>query len=460
MKKITLFKNLFIFLIAFLIILLSQIYMSIYLLSYSFVIYLLLILYGYKINKFNIFSLHVLFVFFSLLFIGGRFISCIFEGLFDIEQNIVHIVDLFNQNRMIQTNFNLEESLYIFNYLILWFSAFYAGSISYQSKYYKLKSLIKICNKCYIIKLIFFISLATIITLKVFDLYKVYQNGYISLFIRSDDVVWKGAIISISKTLLISTFAFLNLSSQKNTNSRYFYLLGIVDLIIGKRGEFISNVIGAFSISKKINSMTYYKIIIYSLFVFLILNLIMIFSFRDNEFNVDISLLQSISNLFSSQGTTLGVIGYSITDIESIDLRLSIKSFVPFTNTLYSLFMGNIPFYERSIGQLISYKADEALYLNGGGLGSSIISESYLIFGPYISIVFAFLFGYILSFLEFKKNNSSLLRYLWIGSIFIIPMLPRSGISNFIITFILLLLMFPILKGLIIKKKLNIEVMK
>jgi len=375
------------------------------------------------------------------------------EFFFGAEQIIFSVSDLFNQERMVVTDYNKKESLYIYQYLFLWFSSFYFGSISYHRKYYIENNYSSLCRNCRIIKSMFFIAFISILFLKGFDLYNVYQNGYLSLYIRSEEAVWKGILIFTSTTLLLTSFSFINANNSFVYKTKYIYLLSIIDLIIGKRGEFISKIIGAFSTNKNINKLTFLKVFIYIIILFIFLNLIMVFSFRENELSYEITILDAISQLLFSQGTTLGVVSYSIIDIQSIDIRLSIKTFIPGTNFFYTLLFNEIPFYERSIGQLISFNASEGLYMNGGGLGSSVISESYLIFGYVLSLFFAFIFGYLLSFIEFKKTSTHFFRFLWIISMFLIPMLPRSGISNFTISIIIFILIYQIYKLIIYKKR-------
>jgi hypothetical protein len=418
--------------------LINNIYINAYFMSFSFVATLTIIMLLLRLNGFNLFSLNIIFIFFSMIFIGGRFVSCLID-FFANYQNSYSVVNLFNQGRMIETNFTISEALYMYTFLTLWFSAFFLGSIILRGYY---KNIILNHNKNKIIQVVFFISLLVLLILKGSDLYNVYQNGYLSLYIRSEEVVWKGSVIFLSSALFISSYAYLNINKLLIQKAKYVYLIGIIDLIIGKRGAFFSNILGAFSINSKVEKINFLKIILYILFIFFLLNMIMYFSFRENELDFDLSISESISALLFSQGTTLGVISYSVLDIQEVGLRLGIKSFIPFTNSFYTLFFDNIPYYERSIGQYISYQASSALYLTGGGLGSSIISEGYLIFGYFGSLIFAFLFGYFISNIEFKKNYKSIYRYLWIGSIFLMPTLPRSGISNYTITLIILIILY------------------
>jgi len=453
MNKYSLLFNAFLLGYTFIVLILSELFINIYFVSFSFSIYFILILTFFRINKFNVFSLNMLFIFFCFIFIGGRFISCDMEFLFGAEQIVFSIPDLFNQERMISTNYSIEESLFIYRYIILWFGSFYFGSILYKYKHDRINYYPSLCKKCTVIKVIFFLSLLTIVLLKGLDLYKVYQTGYISLYIRSEEVVWKGTLVFFSMTLLIASFAFINSNQYSKFNSKYIYLLGVIDLIIGKRGEFISKIIGAFSVNNKVNKLNFMKIFIYIIFLFLFLNFIMFFSFRENEFSFNIKIIDAIAQLLFSQGTTLGVISYSILDVESVNVRLSIKSFIPGINFFYTTFFNEIPFYERSIGQLISFRANEGLYMNGGGLGSSILSESYLIFGYLLSLIFAFIFGFLLSHIEFKKNSTHFFKYLWIVAIFLVPMLPRSGVSNFSVSVTVFIITYQILKFTIYKRK-------
>lgn len=421
----------------------NNLFIQVDLLSASVVFYMLGMIFVLRINGFNLFSLNIIFIFFSLLFIGGRFLSCFLDWTI-MGESTRTIQELFNQQRMIVTNFGVNESMYMFNYVIVWFLAFFLGSVISWKRYYLIssyKTSVSMKRVTYI-KYIFLVSFLILLLIKFSEMYNVYKNGYLSLYKESYGDVLKGSIMFVLTTIIISSFAFLGIYKLATKRSKYIYTIGLIDIIIGQRGEFISKLIGGFSVSSRADKLDFKRIIIYILFMFILLNLVMFFSFRENEFNIDLSIGEAISALLFSQGTTMGVISYSIFDVQEVDLRLSIKTFIPFTNFFYTLFFGDVGYYERSIGQLISYQANKAAYLNGGGLGSSIVSESYLIFGQNISILFAFAVGYLLTIIEKKKYYKSIYTYVWIASVFTLPMLPRSGISNYTIDMIILVLFY------------------
>ncbi|HIF9359236.1 TPA: O-antigen polysaccharide polymerase Wzy [Photobacterium damselae] len=405
------------------------------------------------IFRVNPVSLYFLFYITFGLFIGGRFIYS-FIHCYVFFDGGLNISQLFDQYRMVVTGFSYEQISYTFTLVVNWLSFSCVGFlITYKRKLtYGVDIFVSPKISKYAFWLFVFISTYLFLT-KLLILKDVYVHGYLSLYRRGDEYTSDNIITVVLNILLMFTFALSSISKKYRRRAIFIlFLVGVVDGLTGRRSAFVTKlfaIIITIGVFKKIDLK---KLIKYVVIIYIAMTTIFLFSARNtSQETKNSNYIENSIGFLESQGTTLGVIGFSIHEVKDISLRLKLKTFIPLTNAIYTTFFSKIEFYERSIGQYISYEANSAAYMNGGGLGSSIVSESYLVFPNIIlCVIFAFLFGFFLNQIESKKNKSLLFFIINISICFEVVMLPRTGLTvfftNLFFIAILYLFTYPFIK--------------
>ncbi|HIF9158874.1 TPA: O-antigen polysaccharide polymerase Wzy [Photobacterium damselae] len=424
--------------------------------SLLFSVYLIMSIFILKKVGYAIFSIPIVFVFFFSLFVGGRFLGCaisIFNGFSVCPSNYT---TLFEQERMVQTSINMDQANYILMFVFLWIAVYVLTSaILMLKKTFRVNSSLTNVNqnpsasssKMAMVRYVLLISLVLMLCFRLQDIISVLRGGYLALYMRGNEFYLLTLLKNIVFTLFIVSFSIFFSETKKAPFVYFILFLALLDIVVGQRGAFFSKLVILAATSNRLKDISLVRAFFLVSFLIFILNIIMNFSLRVNlETDDSVNLIQVLGSLLYSQGTTLGIIGFSIFDVSDVSLRLSIKSFIPFTNFIYTLFGGHIEFYERSIGQYISYLANSTAYELGGGLGSSIVSESYLIFGFLGSIFFAAFLGYVSSIVESKRKISVFVCYIWLNIMYVTPMLSRSGISNVMVPIIIVSIFYLIYK--------------
>lgn len=403
-------------------------------------------------------SLYFLFYITFGLFIGGRFFYS-FIQYYILFNDSLSANQLFDQYRMVVTDFSNEQISYTFSLVINWLSFSCVGFLITYQRNFNDGFYIFVPQKIskYSFYLFSLISIYLFID-KLLILKDVYSHGYLSLYKRGDEYTTDNIITVILNILLMFSFS-LSVLSQKYRRKAILILLfvGIVDGLTGRRSAFVTKLFAIIITIGVFRKIDFKKLLEYVFLIYIAMTAIFLFSARNiAPENKNSNFIENSIGFLESQGTTLGVIGFSIHEVKDISLRLKIKTFMPLTNAIYTTFFSKIEFYERSIGQYISYEANTAAYLNGGGLGSSIVSESYLVF-PSITLcmIFAFLFGFFLNQIESKKNKSLLFFIINISICFEVVMLPRTGLTVFFTNLFFIATLFLVTYPLI-KKKRNI----
>lgn len=163
-----------------------------------------------------------------------------------------------------------------------------------------------------------------------------------------------------------------------------------------------------------------------------------------------INILQSISNLFFSQGITYEVICKCITHIEDLpitNLNYTFGSVISYLkgNSISKFLFGfetykaqtvELAMHGNSLGDAISYIDLGEQYFEGAGLGSSFIVENYVDFGYIGVIIFSFLLGLFLIWLVKSFNKNIFVSYIGLVSLLQLFMLPRSSSSGWLVLLI------------------------
>ncbi|ELB2076212.1 O-antigen polysaccharide polymerase Wzy [Vibrio parahaemolyticus] len=419
-------------------------------LSIIFVLLIISGLFSLKFAGYSVLSIPIIFSVFFLLFVGGRFGGCLVSS-FNGALCPSNYAELFYQSRMVNYAINLDKADFLYFFVCLWFFCFVFGSLVF-SLFFKLheqtpqlKFAKRNFSKITIAKHALFVSLIVLLCIRGGDILTVIKGGYLALYTRGDESFYASLLKTIFTTLFMFSVAYLIASEEQVPFLKILFIIAILDLFVGQRGAFFSKLIIILISSRKVQDISVTRALFFGMILFFALNLFMSFSLRGNsEADDSLGVVSLISTLLYSQGTTLGVMSFSMFEVSEVPTRLAIKSFIPFTNTIYTIFGDDILFHERSIGQFISYMANPAAYKNGGGLGSSILSESYIIFGYYGSLLFSLVLGLGAFLVEYKKKKSKYIKYLWVTVMFVTPMLPRSGITNLMIPIIISIVIYSI----------------
>lgn len=163
----------------------------------------------------------------------------------------------------------------------------------------------------------------------------------------------------------------------------------------------------------------------------------------------EINILQSISNLFYSQGVTYEVICKCISHIAELPSTNFNYTFGSLINYLkgnsFGTFLGfesyksqtiESALYGNSLGDTISYIDLGSKYFEGAGLGSSYIVENYIDFGYIGVIILSFLLGMFLIWLVKNFNKNIFASYVVLVSLLQLFMLPRSSASGWLVLII------------------------
>jgi oligosaccharide repeat unit polymerase len=292
------------------------------------------------------------------------------------------------------------------------------------------------------------------------DIILTIKGGYQALYIQGNNAgVFSGTLVRIAKLILLITFLIIINDTEPKKCNKYFIIFIVFSLLtgfVGSRGTLVTYILTIFYLynrknNKKLNILMFSSCV---LGVFILMNVILGFSSRggqDSDFILNTSV---ITGFLNSQGVSLSVIGYSLYGINEYPLHTLLQSVIPLFFKIYSLFNSDVEMYTSSITTYIAYNANYHMFLQGAGLGSSIVSELFLLvnYELLIFIICSVFFGFIIGFVEKKSINSSYC-FILIGTMMpFILFSPRDGLNVLIISTIYCLLII-VLFRMKIKKK-------
>ncbi|EPH7196094.1 O-antigen polysaccharide polymerase Wzy [Proteus mirabilis] len=362
-------------------------------LSYSYIINIILTIIIFINEKKRLTSLLFLFNISQYLFIGGRIITFPF-----LEHELNSPFDLeFMTNFYSSTNNSIYvySIIFLFNFLI---NLFYFFIKINNNKKNTIWLNILVCPIFF-----FYILLFLLLSISEFNLYlKTKDLGYLARYSYQSEQYSSG-----NSTLLILFYTFLGLlfcfRNKKIIIFSYLLLLIYSFIIIlgGQRGPFISAImmgIWLYGINKNI-SLKKLMSLFFLLFLFLI-----IMGISSRGVNGDINNYVYLLEMFIyKQGVTLGVISYSISDFQNFPIMAYVNSLIPGATRIYSLFIDNqLSLPDLGFGPFVSHTANNVMFQEGYGLGWSILLNLYLFSfnNPLIFIFFCFLFSYFLNKLD------------------------------------------------------------
>ena len=163
----------------------------------------------------------------------------------------------------------------------------------------------------------------------------------------------------------------------------------------------------------------------------------------------DINILNSVKDLFYSQGVTYDVICKCMerrAELPSTNFNYTFGSLINYLKgNSFGTFLGfesyksqtiESALYGNSLGDTISYIDLGSKYFEGAGLGSSYIVENYIDFGYIGVIILSFLLGMFLIWLVKNFNKNICASYIVLVSLLQLFMLPRSSASGWLVLII------------------------
>lgn len=378
--------------------------------------------------------LNVFFLFYLTfgLFIGGCFWAYIFDNR----------LTLFEPTFFFNYTFSYEWKLELMDYIIGFMIFSVIGY--YISKKYSLKivytpSIDCITRECIDKKLmrLFPFMLCLILYSSVQFIFEGLSGGYLSHFVENVNNEYSGS--GLSKWLSVFSSIFLGLAitfGKKKTKIFYLGLFGVQalsNLYVGSRssfGVFILFLLWLYSEKYKINILKLFLLVVFGMLL-----LLWLFSFSIRQTTtgqIDISLKDSILAFIYSQGVSLMVFDASRI-IKDYPLLPYFQTFLPGVSFIYNLLPGTILHaYDISFSNYMCYSLNPKLFLNGAGLGWSILSDlrifSFGIFGGYLFLTF--IFGYFTGIIETWSTKNEFYKYLLISLATSFLLLPRGGLYS------------------------------
>ncbi|MEX5796895.1 O-antigen polysaccharide polymerase Wzy [Enterobacter hormaechei] len=181
-----------------------------------------------------------------------------------------------------------------------------------------------------------------------------------------------------------------------------FLINGFLSGVTGARGTLITLLFSIIFIAGLFKRIAFFRLVLLLLLLYVILFLLTFLSPRYSESASFSAFINDLLNFLYARGGVVGVIGYAMHAVGDIALPLKLGWLFPGLSRIVALMAGiEITPENESISRVISYVANPNAFMNGQGLGSSIISESYLVTGNIpLACFLSFLIGITLGCYE------------------------------------------------------------
>ena len=400
-----------------------------------------------------------IFIMFQLtfsLFIGGRFWAYLLNPHLDI--------DIFEPTFFFDYIVPPNRKIEIFSYVLLFivFSILGYSLVRGRNRFKYILNL-KVSEdsvRC--------ISKVGNILFPVFAIYTLYSTfdtlmnamaggGYLLLYSTQADEYSAGG--SFLPNLILFFFSFAFAYGDKQLQKRYLILYlfnSVLRLLIGTRsaiGAVFLFIIWLYSLKHKISLLKLFSCIILAL---VLLPFLFSFSVRASEdgsaFSLD-TLLTSVSMFLYTQGISLMVFDASRL-IDEYPFIGYIQTFIPGSSWFWGLLGNSLQPQDILFSYHMCYELNPALFVNGNGLGWSILSDAYVFsFGCiFVFVVLAFLIGHLFGLLEVLFEKYAFYKYIVFYIFMACMLIPRGGgLLNLLTYGIVYLCLFRLLTS--IKKK-------
>lgn len=373
-------------------------------------------------------GLLLLFYLTSGLFIGGRF----FAKLIGCEASIWEPTFFFNYY------VSIERQREIMCFVLVYFNALALGSIFYKihpKKFKKERIPDFVKKKINRFLRIVFIPLAIIIVYrKIQSLITAMSMGYISLYLagaQGESSIW-----DISNTIMLILLGLSMAYGDKKNKKDYlalFIIASLITMAIGGRGAFGAILLVLLWIYSQTHPLSLKKIGIIVLGLAAILISVASLSIRFADAEDAVSALDTFQIFLHSNGITLMVFDASRI-IDNYPWQPYFQNLLPGFVRIVDLITGQVSGPNATFASSLAYNLNPNLYLNGSGLGWTLMSDIYLysrgsiiIFGILIA-----LFSYCCRMISDNMRNNGLVKtiaYCIATSLFL---LPRDGLNSVI----------------------------
>lgn len=363
---------------------------------------------------------------FSFLFIGGRFWAFLLfpdEIIFDLLGGTYLIRDGIPTKNWVPT--------------LSWVVCFYIFSIIGYNLKKKRSQMIAVKDQTVktVLNLLFWPLAILSIGTKIQDFtYALHNGGYLAMF--KDQTQTYSSFSSLGVILLYALFGMAVTFGDRALKRKYLVLLFVysfLTILIGSRGAFGSFMLFLlwfYSMNRKINVV---KLLLVG-GVSLVL-LLLVFSLSIRAAGMDeFTGMGTLSSFFYSQGITL-LVFEKAKELGSFPLVATFQSFIPGATFFYTQFIKPSAYpYQLTFDAYISYNVNPDAFMNGNGLGWSILGDFYVFSNGSIFLfaLMAFIFGYICAYIE---NGCSRRRFfnVIVYAVFLKFMfLPRAGLNTII----------------------------
>jgi len=376
-----------------------------------------------------------IFIMFQLtfsLFIGGRFFAYLLNPTLDI--------DIFEPTYFFDYNVSTERKIEIYSYVLLFviFSVLgYSLTRRKNNFKYVLNLSVRESSVRRISKIgdVLFPVFAVCTLWPAFDTLKEAMSGggYLLLYATQSDEYSSGENFVPNLILFFFSFAFVYGDKSQQRKYLILYLLNsVLTLLIGARGgigALFLFMIWIYSLKHRINL---YKLFVGSVLAMVLLLFLFSFSVRaaeygDSSFSIN-TLLTSISVFLYTQGISLMVFDASrLIDVYPFIGYLQV--FIPGATFFYGLMGNSLLPQDFSFTYHMCYELNPSLYVNGNGLGWSVLSDVYLFSFGYIWIftVLSFLIGSAFGILEVLSEKYVFYRYIVFYIFMACMLIPRGA---------------------------------
>ncbi|HGY1809603.1 TPA: O-antigen polysaccharide polymerase Wzy [Citrobacter braakii] len=355
-------------------------------------------------NGMNYASLFSLYYISFGVFIGGRFIY-VFIADSIIGWEVVSLSKLFDLDFLVTTAFSYKQILETYFLILSWAILPCAGYllVSSSNKEIHFSFTPSQISRAFWLSIFFFLMQ---LPEQLQAIYLVWMKGYFALYSDFD----------FSKVNQYAKYFFLLCGAVALTDEKYrkwifilFIMNGGLSGVTGARGTLITLLFSLIFISGLFKRIALFRLLLLMIMLYLMLFALTFLSPRYSESAVFSHFIYDLLNFFYARGGVIGVIGYSIHSVGDISLSLKLGWLFPGVGRIVALLTDlEIKPENESISRVISYVANPVAFMDGQGLGSSIISESYLITGGlfsacFVSLIFGCTLGCYEKYMRYNK---------------------------------------------------------
>ena len=375
-----------------------------------------------------------LFIMFQLtfsLFIGGRFWAYLLNPALDL--------DIFEPTFFFDYTVSADRKIEIYSYVLLFVIFSILGySLSRSRNRFKYILNLKVSDTS-----VMRISKIGNILFPVFAISTLYSTfstlvdamaggGYLLLYSTQANEYSAGG--SFIPNLILFFFSFAFAYGDKKLQRKYLILYlfnSVLRLLIGTRsaiGAVFLFAIWLYSLKHKISLLKLFICVVLALVLLLFLFSFSVRATDDgNVFSFD-TLLASISIFLYTQGISLMVFDASRL-IDAYPLIGYIQTFIPGVTWLWGLMGNSLLPQDVFFTYRMCYELNPSLFINGNGLGWSILSDVYIFsFGSALIFISLSLFiGYLFGCLENLSGRYPFYKYISFYIFMACMLIPRGG---------------------------------